>query len=202
MSKVATYAPDPDDRPTAIVHTSDVQKSDSQIGQLLHILARCETVLVVPDSFEQRVAVDSIAIEEARKTYALTHTRLRDLVDETGRWGLQRTHNEREAAKIITASARLYRAKTKNATIHNRPSIFLRSKIGIFDAGWICWVGGENPTPRDLHAIGRTPEEACLNFDRVWNTARALADKVEIPAPVVETAPVPSRRNRKTKNDS
>ncbi len=196
MSKVAEEAPDnPDNKPLSISRLADTQKSDAHVSQLLHIAEHCAKYLYVRTEVGETLEVQPVIYKEAGKTYEMVHVRLRDLIDETPRWSLNPTLHEREATKLIDSAMELYNQKTINAKIYNRPSIFLRPKIGKFDPGWIVWIGGDVPTKRDLHAIGISPAVAMQNFDEAYYALEKVADA----QPAVVVTPAPKRALRKPK---
>ncbi len=199
MSKVAEEAPDsPDNKPLSITRLADTQKSDAHVSQLLHIAEQASKYLWSRQEIGEVLNVDKTLETESRKTLELTHLRLRELIDEQRRWTLDPTTHEREATKLIDSTMELYNQKTINAKIYNRPSIFLRPKIGKFDPGWIVWIGGDVPTKRDLHAIGVSPAVAMQNFDEAYYALEKVADA----QPAVVVTPAPKRALRKPRKNA
>lgn len=195
MSKITSETPDrPDkDEPTSITRMADVQKSDAHVSQLLHIAEQCSKYLWRRTETGETLEVDDALIVESRKTLALTHVRLRDLIDEQRRWTLDPTQHEKEAAKLIDSTMELYGQKTINAKIYNRPSIFLRPQIAKFPEGWFVWLGGSVPTSRDLHGKGDAPALAAKAFDEAYYDLKEAIEK-QPPQPV---PPAPKRASRK-----
>jgi hypothetical protein len=189
MSKVTTETPDADDKGTTISRLADTQKSDAHVSQLLHIAEQCSKMLWTREETGETVTVDPVLTEESRKTLQLAHTRLRDLIDEQRRWSLDPTANEQESSKLIDSTLALYGEKLANTKIYNRPSTFLRPKIGHFTVGWIVWVGGEAPTERDLHAVGASPALAYENFDKCYYQLQEATEKQTVSKPAQKRAP-------------
>ncbi len=194
MSKVASETPDrpPEDRPVDVTRMADTQKSDAHVAQLLHIAENCAKNLYARTSVGEVLDISKVLTEECEKTFALAHIRIRDLIDEQRRWSLDPTANERESSKLIDSTMALYDQKTINAKIYNRPSIFLRPRLGKFDQGWFAWIGGDAPTSRDLHGRGDSPALAMQAFDEAYYDLR---NAVEAQPP----QPAPKRAPRKSK---
>lgn len=196
MSKVATETPDrrPDDKPVDITRLADTQKSDAHVAQLLHIAEHCSKYLWVRREIGESVEVEKVLVTECSETLQLVHTRLRDLIDEPRRWTLDPTASEKESSRLIESTFALYDQKTINAKIYNRPSIFLRPKIGKFSEGWFAWVGGDIPTSKDLHGRGDSPALAMQAFDNAYYDLKNAAE-VQQPQPAPQRAP---RKPKKT----
>lgn len=194
MSKVASEIPDrsDNDKPIAIGRLADTQKSDAHVAQLIHIAEQSSKYLWFRQEIGESLEVDKTLQDESRKTLELAHLRLRELIDESRRWSLDPSAHEREATKLIDSTLALYDQKTINAKIYNRPSIFLRPKIGRFDAGWIAWIGGDLPTRRDLHALGDSPALAMQAFDDAYYDLQKIAET----QPTIAVSPTPSVQKR------
>lgn len=201
MAKVTTNSPDKpdDDASVSVLRQSDTQKSDMHVEQLLAIAEHCSKWLWTRAEIGETVDVDPTLKNESRKTAELVHLRLRGLIDEERRWTLDPTLHEKESSKLIDSTVELYNQKTVNAKIHNRPSIFLRPKIGRFEQGWIAWIGGELPLRRDLHGVGISPALAMQAFDEHYYAIEEIADAqpaVVVPPPAKK--PAPKRPTKKT----
>ncbi len=132
------------------------------------------------------------SVKTARETYELAHIKLRDLIDENGRWDMVPGPAEQKTTDILAATEKLYDQKTINAKILNRPSVFLNARIARFDVGWIAWVGDGVPNKSSLHAIGESPAVAMKNFDEVYYDVQQ-ASKASV-VPPEATAPKPRKK--------
>jgi hypothetical protein len=203
MAKTATQNPDSpkDDETLSIQRLPDTAKSDAHVAQLLQIGEFSAKWLWMREEIGGTTTVDPVLATESKKTFELVNLRLRDLVDETRRWSLDPTAAEKETTKLVDSTLELYRAKTENAQLHNRPSLFLRPKIAKFEnVGWVAWLGEGPPLKQHLHGIGASPELAFEAFDKCYRTHEKIAD-AQPPAPPPAPAPAPSSKPvRKTRN--
>jgi len=199
MAKVATQSPDSpkDDETLSIQRLPDTAKSDAHVEQLLHIGEFSAKWLWFREEIGGVTTIDPILAAESKKTFELVNIRLRDLVDETRRWSLDPTASELETKKLVDSTLELYRAKTENARLHNRPSLFLRPKIAKFEGiGWVAWLGEGPPLKQHLHGIGDSPELAFEAFDKCYRTHEKIAD-AQPPAPAPAPPPAPVKKLRK-----
>ena len=180
MSHVATATQPPnnsDEDGAKITFMADTQKSDAHVSQLIAIANHSMQMLVRPDSFDERVEIDADAQAQARKTYELAHLQLRNLIDEPNRWSLRQTENEKQTSGLIDATQKLYDQKTTNAKIYNRPSVFMRPRVRLFNVGWICWTGDELPSSNCVHGIGESPALAMKAFDDAYYAIEKLVQE-------------------------
>jgi hypothetical protein len=196
MSKVATQNPDPnDDSDTEITQLPDTAKSGAHVSQLLTISEHCAKYLWAREEIGTTLTVDPILTKECRATIELAHEQLRNLIDETRRWSLDPTRTELESSKLIDSTMALYDQKTVNAKIYNRPSLFLRPQIRLFDKGWFVWSGWpEGPRNTDLYGRGDSPALAMQAFDAAYYDLKEATEK-QSPQPAPKRAP---RKNKTT----
>lgn len=194
MSKVASSSPDPDKDTLTLQRQPDTHKSDAHVSQLLAIGNHSMQLLVLPTNVSEAVDANPDAVKTALETFQLAHLQLRNLIDETRRWTLDRTEGEKESSSLVQSTLDLYNEKTNNAKTHNRPSVFLRPKIMQLELGWVVWVGGDLPRKSDLHGIGDSPELAMKAFDSVYYTVQKIAETPQ--TVVVQPSPAPVKKRR------
>jgi hypothetical protein len=198
MSLVAQSSEPESSSPVKVIQASDTVKSSAHVSQLLSIANHSGQFLMLPDNLENKVEVDNEARKAARETFVMAHVRLRDLIDEQHRWGLQQSRSEAKATELIETSVELHKSQTKSTDELRRPSLVLNARVRQFVGhGWIAWVGDGLPDTRSLHGVGPSPDLAMKAFDKMFFDIQEIPRGPEKPP---EPPPPPSTpKKRKTK---
>lgn len=187
--------PEPAGKPgVAVVRVADVARTGAQVGILLNAIGASSQLLRSDAEVGTTVDIHPDAREEAAKTYALAHLRLRDLIDETTRWGAEDDSAEVFRAlhhaqlRAVEAEAALSKEREATRVELRRPSRLLGAQLGAFPTSettvvWLAYLG-RYPTSNGLVGQGDTPEKALADFDLKYTQTAAQqfpSDKSDAP---------------------
>jgi hypothetical protein len=188
MAKVATFSPESPRDPahTTLLHSTEDERNVSQIGMLLQIREQASQLLVRQEQIGSPWTVDEEAVKDARETFTLAGVRLRDLIDEQRRWGLDPNEIDIKTAAVLDLKIEESENRIQTQEKMRSPSAFYRTQLRRIEypAGklvWVCWLGANEPTLNDVHGFGQTPAEACQAFDAEFH--KAIPPEEKPPAP-------------------
>lgn len=166
-----TDSDDSDQEPQArpvFVRSSDLSKTQGQVSALLMVLDKSSELLASTLDSGVVFEVEPESKDEAKKTYALAHHTLRNLLLDVPRWSSEDRRVDRVARSTLVAARKLAEAQRDQIIDAMRPSVRLHPRVRRFTQGWICWLGEGLPDASTLLGMGESPDEAMTAFDKAF----------------------------------